>query len=527
MKVIIADDEIHICSLLKHLIEWDRLGLELAGVFNDGESLLEGFEEDPADILLCDIEMGDLNGLEAIRIIKEKHPSCQCIIISGFRNFDYAQTAIRYGVNNYLLKPIDQKDLNDTLQSVVNKLNESSSVNDVIVNYSTRAKLFNHLDKIGENTTIEEINRSYRYHFAYGCFVLMHTIFTKLDIKSAELSEISNTFTEELKRRLKEYSYDLECFDVSQNSITTIINFRNDDKKPVKTLFDGILRDVCIKMDAMYSCFTYFGISTREYDACHLSRQKDEATTVLVNRFASPDIRCFYAEDGEAAYVTAELSVNEENTLINQIQTVDSDAVIVMLRDFFRSKQEEIREKPQLMTTYYFLFVDKINDTVYDLAENKENKDNVRKRAITAYENCRTVNELERSLYDFTTELMDSCLSKKKSNLNIYVQQTQEYLTNHYAEKISLETVAYQLNISPTHLSTIFKKETGIGFNQYLINVRIEEAKKLLRSSKYNLNEVANAVGYNDAGYFSILFKKETKISPGEFRRLHQLKIGE
>ena len=526
MKVIIADDEIHICSLLKHLIEWDRLGLELAGVFNDGESLLEGFEEDPADILLCDIEMGDLNGLEAIRIIKEKHPSCQCIIISGFRNFDYAQSAIRCGVSNYLLKPIDQKDLNDTLQNVVSKLNESST-NDVIVNYSTRAKLINHLDKIDDSTTIEEINSTYRYHFADGCFVMMHTLFTRIDIRSTILSEISNTFTEELKRRLNEYCYDFECFDVSQNSITSIINFRNDDKKPVKTIFDGILREVCIKMDSMYSCFTYFGISSREYTIRHLSRQRDEAVTVLVNRFASPDIRCFYAEDGEASYATAELSANTENALVNQIQTIDSDAVIGMLRDFFRSQETEIRNKPQLMTTYYFLFVDRINDTVYDLAENKENKDNVRKRAIAIYENCRTVHELESSLYEFVTELMENCLSKKKSNINIYVQQTQEYLTNHYAEKISLETVAYQLKISPTHLSTIFKKETGIGFNQYLINVRIEEAKKLLRSSKYNLNEVANAVGYNDAGYFSIVFKKETKISPGEFRRLHQLKIGE
>ena len=90
----------------------------------------------------------------------------------------------------------------------------------------------------------------------------------------------------------------------------------------------------------------YFGISSREYTIRHLSRQKDEAVTVLVNRFATPDIRCFYAEDGEASYATAELSVNTENALVNQIQTIDSDAVIGMLRDFFRSKEAELREKP-------------------------------------------------------------------------------------------------------------------------------------------------------------------------------------
>ncbi|MBO4358905.1 MAG: helix-turn-helix transcriptional regulator, partial [Erysipelotrichaceae bacterium] len=189
------------------------------------------------------------------------------------------------------------------------------------------------------------------------------------------------------------------------------------------------------------------------------------------------------------------------------------------------SEQEEIGKQPQKATTYFFTIVDLANDVIFELAEDKEVKESVRKRSIISHENSRNVVDLINNLCDFISDLMKNSLMKKRDNINIHVQQTREYLKSHYSEKISLDSIARQMKISPAHLSSIFKKEIGIGFSRYLINVRMEEAKKYLRSSRYSLKEIANAVGYNDAGYFSVLFKKETGISPGEFRRLHQFRI--
>ena len=97
MKVIIVDDEIFICKLVKNLIEWERLNLSFLGMFQSCEDALAQFEKEAADLLICDIEMPGKNGIELIREVKKKYPRCKCIVISGFRNFDYvhAEMCIR------------------------------------------------------------------------------------------------------------------------------------------------------------------------------------------------------------------------------------------------------------------------------------------------------------------------------------------------------------------------------------------------------------------------------------------------
>ena len=277
----------------------------------------------------------------------------------------------------------------------------------------------------------------------------------------------------------------------------------------------------------MFGCTCYIGVSEISSDTGHLRKQKDDATTVLVNRFAYPELRCFYTGDYPAQYVTGEIDIAEKNGFINTIQSADIKKVTDWIRQFFLRKNHIINQNPQIIVTYYFLIFELLNNEIYEISTTQENKAFVRNKGILMYENSRSREDLINNLCSIAEDLMENCVSLRKSNASIYIQQAKDYLDNHYSSDISLDTVAEQLRITPSHLSSIFKKEVGIGFSQYLTNVRITEAKKLLRSSKYNLNEVANAVGYNDANYFSSLFKKETKITPSEFRRLHQLKIGE
>ena len=125
MKVLIADDEPHICTLLKYLIQWEQLGLTLAGTFYGGDEVLSYLEHNTADILLCDIEMPGVNGLELMRELAVKAPELKVILVSGFRNFEYVRTALQYGACNYLLKPIDEKELNSVLRDVVSSVEKS------------------------------------------------------------------------------------------------------------------------------------------------------------------------------------------------------------------------------------------------------------------------------------------------------------------------------------------------------------------------------------------------------------------
>ena len=116
MKVIIADDEVKVCQLIEHLVDWESLGMEVVSVAHNGIEAVEAVGKYHPDIVITDIRMPGCNGLDLIKETKELLPQVEFIIISGYRHFEYAQTAIRFGVRDYLLKPIKKDELNATLK---------------------------------------------------------------------------------------------------------------------------------------------------------------------------------------------------------------------------------------------------------------------------------------------------------------------------------------------------------------------------------------------------------------------------
>ena len=120
-RVIIADDEEKICKLIQILVDWEAKGLEIAGVAHDGREALELVKEQGADIIITDIRMPELNGLDLVEAIKNARPDISCVIISGYQEFEYARRALQYGVEEYLLKPIREEELNRVLDEIISK----------------------------------------------------------------------------------------------------------------------------------------------------------------------------------------------------------------------------------------------------------------------------------------------------------------------------------------------------------------------------------------------------------------------
>lgn len=224
MKVVIADDEQKICQLIQLLIDWEALGMEIAAVVHNGVDAVEAVKEYQPDIMITDIKMPGYDGLEMISRAKEINPELEFIIISGYRNFNYAQQAIKYGVKDYLLKPIGEQELREALNNIRVKYMERKEA--LSQEEALKMKIQSNIDRIRvdalklflnrkyrmEDMALEAVNEAYHFHFQAGCFRM---VMVKLDgiyhVNRTELEYMEHKVLQILEHKLRPVCIDMEC----------------------------------------------------------------------------------------------------------------------------------------------------------------------------------------------------------------------------------------------------------------------------------------------------------------------------
>jgi len=528
MKVVIADDEIHVCSLLKHLIDWDGLGLSLAGVYYNGNDVVKHFEKEPADILICDIEMPGMTGNDLIKHISTHYPGCKCMVISGFRVFEYARSAMEFGVTKYLLKPIDGDELNAALKSMLTDDLGNKNLTSMMEKQSVRQGLFDTIKTNIENETIESINSKYQFHFKTGKFTIIKIVFTNVDIHSDFLPKLTMMFSESLKQKLADFCYDIEIFKISVITSIAVINYPDHPQKTLAPVLDQVLRNALEDLGAktQYKCFLGVG---REVDSIQGVRESlDSAQAACCSRIRTSNKQTYYAK--YAHQTSAEkiaVDKHSKQEFMRFIETIDIQNIKTWIDKYFYTHAKLFEDSPISAFDFCYTIIDLMIRTFEDLEVSIQDVEVFRKHAEMMFDSCSSLRDLKTKLIAIIEKEVNSQLYEKQQNISIYAQQAKNYIDAHYAETITLDLIAERLHISPVYLSVVFKREAGMNYSKYLTSVRIEKAKALLKSCDMNLTQIANAVGYDSTTYFSKLFKKQMGIKPVEYRRLHQNNIGD
>ncbi|SJZ49219.1 response regulator transcription factor [Selenihalanaerobacter shriftii] len=357
-RVLIADDEYLEREVMKKVITEEVKELRLIGEASDGEEALEVVKAERPDIILMDIKMPNLDGLEATKEIIEFYPGTKIIMITAYNEFDYAQRAIKYGAVDYLLKPVKLEKIVEVLKCLIIKIEEE--------------KLYNQLVKQSHDDSEESAS----FHKEF--FAKEKKLFEL--VKEGEVDKIEK-FVERLLNIIRTKDYSLVKFKIR------IIEF-----------------------------------------LVSLSR--------TINQEAEIEICHFYFDEliSESA----------------EINSVDRFA-------------EWVKDKLKIV-------VDKVSKA-YD-----EIDDNVIKKATN-------------------------------------------YIHNHYNQDLTLKKVAKVVHLNKSYLSHLFKEEMEESFTNYLTQVRLKKAKEILKKSKDNITDVANQVGYQNANYFSQVFKKEFNLTPTQYRK--------
>lgn len=535
IKVFLVEDEIIVRNGIKKQIDWEAEGLEFVGEASDGELAYQMIQLLKPDILITDIKMPFMDGLQLSKLVKKEMPFIKIIILSGHNEFEFAKEAINIGITSYLLKPIGSVELLDEVvrvrniifQEQIEKKNLESCKLELSINKKIkRQKFFSAL--LWENVPIPELlemAEKLNIDLIAGRYnIILANIFEKEECctRQEEKAHIIQEITSRIEK-----NRNVIIFDRDNDGIAYLMKGSDDDElkyiiSKITTCFKDVLKD--------FTNMQYFmGIGLEVNRLSELNKCFDYASKAFSCRYFVEKDQVIDSSNMNEYRIVKHMGIDMNNLDINKFNKT-------MVESFLRTGlQEEVRHflheyfnnigecniKSYILYEYlildlYFSCISLIEEFGYDsnlLSLACGDPQSILSSHFTLEQ---AVNYLEKA-FQTVIEYRIQSSSKKYTNI---LQNAKKYINENIgSEDISLNTVANQVNVSPSYFSTIFSQETGQNFVEYLTNVRMKKAKELLRSSSMKSSEIGYAVGYKDPHYFSYIFKKTQGVTPIEYRR--------
>lgn len=526
LKLIIADDEKWVRTTIRSVIPFEKLSLDLSCEAADGIEALELCRQHKPDIMLTDIMMPGLNGLELIREVKHLLPDLRIVVISGYNDFEYAKTAMKYGITDYLLKPIDEEELTQVLERISCELREMRRLE--IEKHAEKERYMTALPVVCESflnqmisynsMTCEKMRselQRYGIEFTRNSFTICVTTSDE-NLRSEgnrkAMEYLKTLVKRSMKRTAKAVTFSLEQ---DKTILVSIINSENESEN-IKKSFDFCNRQMQKKFRVSISS----GVSESTHQLCMLQDLYLKAVEALAVRFwTGPGSLAIY----KPQLLTEDLKLTLSEDMLNKITLnfkLSNVQTAISFVDNISASLENCRVKPSLVREFFWQFLQSIiillniqlpfirQETVVTGVKPYERLQDT----IFFHSLIECVKELLQHCYDFYHD-------KNPLDNNNMIENAKKIIESNFAGDISLEQVAKHVHLSPAYLSELFKKETGMSFIDYKTIIRIEHAKELLLTLNMNISEVSAKIGYTDPKYFSKLFKKITGKTIYEYKK--------
>lgn len=531
LKVLLVDDEEIIIEGLQVLINWEEQGFKIIGTGFDGEEGLELARKESPDIVITDIRMPVLTGLEMIDHVKAVLPMSKVIILSGYSDFDYARQALEKGASCYLLKPVSRDELIEKLNKVRTEIEEARqklqrdrklSINLHNMQNAAKEKYLKDIidGKVKDNPEIERIWRLFEFGHCSD----------KRCVSLLEIDDFSvKGFEEPEDKRTLKFATD-NIIEEVVNKTNAGVLFNYDDEKSVLINCTGKKRNPKVEILDLISeiketVFEYLGVTLSigigsEYDGLYmLAVSFNEAKTALEKKFIYGKNAIIHIDDVRNEYGEIQFKpVPLERELISKVEACDKEASVKLLEKLFHYMIREGKNSP---TQIYIECVNILALLRQSMSMSNAGIAEVLKEeyfTVQYLKGFKTYVELQEWMKGVIIQLIDSTIAQPVSQTDQLIHKIKKYLEDNYQEA-TREEVANRFYINPSYLSQIFKQATGYSFTDYLTFIRVEKAKKILVSSDIKIQDLAEKLGYTSSQYFSKVFEKNTGVSPFDYRK--------
>lgn len=537
-KILVVDDEKPARETIACLINWEDTDFKIVEFAKNGREALEKYNLYKPDLIITDIQMPIMDGLELIREIRKGDNEQKFIILSCHEKFQYAREAIKMGVSDYLLKDLlKPQDLYNVLEKIkveldyiknkeLNKYNNEVSVGNLnefeeaYRNAGLKSIIFEKLseDKIKEYITNLGLNLKDKY-FVVMCLILddyKKTVST-LDYKEKKL------IRQKIKRKINDSlnsMYKGECY-YHKDGKFIIISQIEDINSQLKYFSDchEISKRIRMKIAEVIDSSITIGISKGFFNLNDINNRYKEALDVT-------KYRIFVGKGKTLFYNTILVKVSSINSDIFEIrlskikESVENNNVNRIIKEIKNLYNNDIKGFMQYNYLKY------VNTCLYEMIIEFSNKFNISYKEIFSknyipleeVDKKETIYEISEWFCSAFITIVNNKSNKTNKRYSRRIEDAIEYIKSCYTENISLSDVADVLGIHKVYLSRLFKEETGENISNFIIKVKIEKAKKMILSTNYKLYEISEQVGFKNSQQFSVVFKKYTGLTPLEFR---------
>lgn len=499
-KVLLADDEPLITRGLAALIDWEDYGFEIMHISEDGEEALAYIQENPIDLLVTDIIMPKRTGLELFEEAKKVSPQIKCIVLSGYEEFDYVKKGMVLGIENYLVKPVDEDELLKTVQAVSEKLTvaleEAEATAFHTLKDNTLWRLLN--GDINKNEWEQRLS-------LYG----MSSLRPYYSVSALEFSNVGNRKIYTELRKMIESQFSAHCLLSPDQELFIILD--GTDSTDLYQINQQLAQYLRANFPEMGSFYLSMGDPV------------DSMERIEESYFQAREYSLYQICLEPNTVISSQVHVDRQTLLKNQ-QTYKADLVKRIL-DADEKVEEGIELFFQTLTMhtkflapavarkYAIDLIAYIHHSIQDVKHYNHTA------AIEKLVYATDLKQIKHILTDYCQELL-SAIDQQQDSRSPIVQNVLEYMHAHYNEELSLKTLSQRFHINPIYLGQLFQKEIGVVFSEYINHFRLEKAKELLKTTHLRAGEIGKKVGYSDTAYFYKQFKKHIGTTPTEWRNI-------
>lgn len=525
-SVLVADDEFWVRENLRTLIDWDKYGFLFLEPAIDGNDALDKMSKMKPDIVITDVNMPFLTGIDLIKKMRDKFPDTAVFVLSGYNDFNYVRESLLAGAIDYLLKPVDKSDLLKVLLKAVDFIIDRSKVQKEKLAAKEKLKFASSILQDQEWSQLirrtadpqkkEQIKDSLTeldLKFSGFTLVLFRTVGPQINNKVQDL----NHLVIQCKRIISEYIADSKCIVFNNVYLTNeFVLISNLEEKKLEARVLKIISEwehfVGFRVNASFSRHYFSFLSLPD-------AYREAVLAQMAVKFGSFGL-LIHIEDVDHVSVAKRMTSEQERQLEFAVQTMNGNLFretvlhgigleeiknwrMVEVHQTFKSiiwilhkNYGYVHASPsQILTT------DHLSELLFQAVDNHDGDE-----ALNIF------SELLDEFFDSSTpEGLSESMQKT-------IQNIRDFINRHYFEELSLSSLARRFHVESSYLSRSFKQATGSNLMLYIANERIKHAEKYLKQERLNITEIAQLIGYSDYGYFSRVFRKIVGKSPREYR---------